>query len=364
MEAHDEPDSNQEKFTCAIVKYNSKPRFNLELIRNLMAMPDVDVNQLTTCTQRDATQSQTTLYRETPLAYAFEDGMYDVARVLLTNSNINPNIRVGEENATPLGVAIKRNDLEMIRLLLANPNIDVNSRNFNKLRTPLALAAYYHNLDAVRLLLDDPRVKVNAFDIDGNTPLLIACEREGFYDVPIEHHIVGRGNFMIPNRSKDVIKMLLLDPRTQVDKVNIMTLRTAESYIRADDEELKKLFKAALIRKNAKKNIETLKMLPVRPPGVFGPADPGGKTYQERRNEFDRTPERGVTSFLNARKAYDKQEDERAEWNRVLCKHPGCSIMGGKTRGTKRTRKTRGTKRTRKTRKTRRSRRNKKHTRK
>ncbi|KAF8982627.1 ankyrin repeat protein, partial [Cyathus striatus] len=87
----------------------------------------------------------------TALHYACAMGNLEVAKLLLTQDGINPNIKENQNGLTPLHLAVK-NHINIVRLLLLHPDINPNIFN-SKGETALHLAVKNSCEDMLTLLL-------------------------------------------------------------------------------------------------------------------------------------------------------------------------------------------------------------------
>ena len=126
-----------------------------DILKMLVQSGQVDVNQ------RDK-------YQATPLTIAAELGHLEVVRVLLTDTNLQPNLAVKEGSA--LHLSIMKNDLEMLKLLLTDTRFDVNLKNTQGF-TPLHICSIRWRPAAAKVLCALPSVDVNLPDNCGETAL-------------------------------------------------------------------------------------------------------------------------------------------------------------------------------------------------
>lgn len=114
------------------------------------------------------------LWKHTPLHEAAENGMTEVAEVLIRNrANVNARNINGK---TPLHGAVKWGNIDIVKLLIEN-RADVNARDKNG-STPLHWAAeIFGNIDIVKMLID-AGADVNAQDKIGRTPLHLTDKKD------------------------------------------------------------------------------------------------------------------------------------------------------------------------------------------
>jgi len=197
--------------------------------------------------------------RKTPLSIAVDLGCWDIARLLLTRKDVDPN---GRGSGEPLIAAVTKNDISMARLLLSNPltkidptamggkvplqialeneylemvlllivdeRINVNA-SFNTGWSPLHLAASKGNETIVRVLLSDPNICVSAQNYRGWTPLhqavdenlvaiariLLSDERSDVNAGPPYHRTAL--HLAVKNKNLTLVQLLLNDERTKVN---------------------------------------------------------------------------------------------------------------------------------------------------
>jgi len=110
----------------------------------------------------------------TPLIIASSAGHEEIVATLLRR-DANPNKR-NATGQTALHYAASRNRFNIAEMLISN-NAEVDVADFTTLATPLHRAASKGNLKIVRLLTDN-KCLLDSADIEGNTPLHLACEEE------------------------------------------------------------------------------------------------------------------------------------------------------------------------------------------
>ncbi|KAH0553285.1 hypothetical protein GP486_006582, partial [Trichoglossum hirsutum] len=104
------------------------------------------------------------------LLKSVKGGYVDVARLLLANPKVDPNIK-NKGGETPLLLAARDGYEAIVQLLLANSKVDPNSKDL-KDNTPLSVASCNGNEAVVELLLANPKTDPNPKNGDGKTPLL------------------------------------------------------------------------------------------------------------------------------------------------------------------------------------------------
>ncbi|GFF96244.1 hypothetical protein IFM53868_08439 [Aspergillus udagawae] len=143
----------------------------LKVVNLLLCQRDIDINVADT-------------QGMTPIWLATRYGRDEIACRLLAKPDLDVNavvtertVGVGREWSTSLHHAVQRGCLLIARLLLANDRLDPNITD-HLLRTPLHWAASNGNIKMVNLLLSRRDVLLNAEDIDGSTPLMLAVIRD------------------------------------------------------------------------------------------------------------------------------------------------------------------------------------------
>ncbi|KAH1912180.1 hypothetical protein KXV48_001544, partial [Aspergillus fumigatus] len=143
----------------------------LKVVSLLLCQRDIDINVADT-------------QGMTPIWLATRYRRDEIARRLLAIPDLDVNaaateriVGVGREMSTSLHHAVKRGCLWIARLLVANDQLDPNVTD-HLLRTPLHWAADKGNLEMVNLLLSRQDVMLNAEDIDKSTPLMRAVIRD------------------------------------------------------------------------------------------------------------------------------------------------------------------------------------------
>ncbi|KAF0702783.1 hypothetical protein AaE_015710 [Aphanomyces astaci] len=182
---------------------------HLELVRKLLAFPQVDVNY--------AVQPPDSTVLLTPLTVAASSGHVDVLEELLTRPSIRVN-PLDQTFASPLVQASYNGHVEVVNVLLHHPDLDPNQRNDYNNNALYAAVAHGHEAVALRLLavpgfqvhnlntahqnafmiascLDQasvvetilalPDVDVNVADVDGKTALLLAVAKAATNVLPL-----------------------------------------------------------------------------------------------------------------------------------------------------------------------------------
>jgi len=101
-------------------------------------------------------------------------GTPDIARLLLADSRIDPNLCT-EEKESPLFVACNENNPEVAKVLLSDPRVDVNASEEPLFQTQ----TYRQDLEVLKILMDDGRADPNAVTKNDDTPLIISACLDG-----------------------------------------------------------------------------------------------------------------------------------------------------------------------------------------
>lgn len=134
---------------------------NKPVVRLLTTRDDVDVN--------------IKARHWTPLSWAAEYGYEDLAKQLLADSRVEPNLR-DKSGKTPLSRAAAGGKKQVLQLLLASSHVDPNVDDLCR-QTPLCHSAIFGQVEAAKLLLTNNLVNSNLIDNYGKTPLFYAAER-------------------------------------------------------------------------------------------------------------------------------------------------------------------------------------------
>lgn len=120
---------------------------------------------------------------ETPLFKAAQSGQLPVVQFLVEHTDAEID-QVDDDNQTPMSIACRNNHFAIVKFLVeAGAQIDsVDDTG----RTPFYYATGNRSLEIPQFLHQTGRVDPNAPDIDGNTPLLHACE---YYNANIDQHV-------------------------------------------------------------------------------------------------------------------------------------------------------------------------------
>lgn len=110
----------------------------------------------------------------TSLMIAASAGDENIVKVLIKrNADINKTDHAGQ---TALHYAVKDNRVKITEILLLN-NADVNAMDFTSQTTPLFCAASKGHLAIARSLIEE-ECKLDCQNLNGDTPLHIACREE------------------------------------------------------------------------------------------------------------------------------------------------------------------------------------------
>lgn len=144
-------------------------RGNLEIAKMLIAA-GADVN----------VQIPGGLYKgQTALHIATRVNKIDVVQELVNAPKINLNIQ-DSSGETPLMIASEKGNKEVTQMLInagANPNIQKPSGLY-KGQTALHIASRINRIEIVELLVKAPNINLNIQDDTGETPLMIAAEKD------------------------------------------------------------------------------------------------------------------------------------------------------------------------------------------
>ena len=230
----------------------------------------------------------------TPLVIAYQNGHFDVVGLLLTHSDIDVNQSRPTDGATLLLLASHEGCAETVQLLLKSPKIDVNGA------TPLLIACQNRHLDVVRLLLTHSDIDVNqSRPADGATPLFLASQ-EGCaetvqlllespkIDVNVMSKSVGssldkKGSTPLlaacQNGHAQVVALLLARDDTDVNKVKDYTLSSP----------------VYMASKNG--HLEVVRLL------LISPKTDATRRNKYGRNAFDIAKEKGHSEILKLLKS-------------------------------------------------------------
>jgi ankyrin repeat protein len=146
-------------------------RGHLNVVRALLAVPNILVNQTTNQTN-------------SALIWATKNRHIEIVRALLAAPGINVNHanRMGE---TALYWAAENGNNAALLALLAVPGIDVNKRGGQMGDTALMLAAQNGNTEAVTALLAAPGMNINTTTYGGETAIVVAFENAQMHIVTL-----------------------------------------------------------------------------------------------------------------------------------------------------------------------------------
>ena len=134
----------------------------------------------------------------TPLDLAADNGHEEVVKILLGNTQVNPD-KPNNDGRTPLFSAAQNGHEGVVELLLGRKEVNPDYRD-NDGNPPLLLAAWYGHEGVVKILLGRKDVNPDSRDIDGKTPLLLAAwyGHEGVVKI-----LLGRKEVNPDNRDND-----------------------------------------------------------------------------------------------------------------------------------------------------------------
>ena len=136
---------------------------------------------------------------------AAKKGMISMLTVMI-DKNFDINVQTRREGQTALIASIKEDQTDTA-IFLIDSKADVTLRGMGLARTALHIAVIHNNLPVVTTLLGAERINVNAKDKDGNTPLMLACEK-GFEDIALL--LIGHKSIDINTQNKDGHTALIL----------------------------------------------------------------------------------------------------------------------------------------------------------
>ena len=113
---------------------------------------------------------------ETTLIFAVNTKRIGIVKLLLEHPAIEVNSK-DSKGLTALHFAVISKNIEAVRLLLDHQQVDVNCQDEKNGSTPLHIAAFDNNVAAIKMLLTKPGIDINIKDIDGNTPAMLAEEK-------------------------------------------------------------------------------------------------------------------------------------------------------------------------------------------
>lgn len=259
---------------------------NLEMVKFLLESPDIDFNK--GCIFR----SRTPLYYLTSKCiHSKGDALtrnFQVFKILTADIRID--INAGDPFVTPLHLTVKANKFKMTQALLKREDLEVNKVN-HKGRTALLLAVNTKNFKLAEILLKHPDIDINKADNEGTTVLMSAVRKNCFSLVQFLfnrsdllanqkdkqgrnafYHAVRKRNskmvaflltlsgmeineadregtpflYAIKHRHYSIFKILLADPRIDINKPNNEGETPLSAAIANKDEYCKELIEARL----------------------------------------------------------------------------------------------------------------------
>eukprot|EP00118_Oscarella_pearsei_P019911 m.214261 g.214261 ORF g.214261 m.214261 type:complete len:859 (+) comp39807_c1_seq7:2007-4583(+) len=143
------------------------PRQVPEMTTLIEAVKERSLTKVCSLLESGANVNESDLSGRTPLYFAAQRGLNDIARVLVDyGARVSPQTNWG---STPLHVAADKGFDSILRLLTSIPGTSTNMQNKNG-DSALHLAAYRGKLDAVRVLLD-AGADVGLKNSEGRTPI-------------------------------------------------------------------------------------------------------------------------------------------------------------------------------------------------
>ncbi|PUU73435.1 ankyrin repeat-containing domain protein, partial [Tuber borchii] len=158
----------------------------LEVLRVLLADPEIDVNCMTSygypplvLAVTNQQEGAVRMLLEDPrvagimggsrkegaIHLAAAEGNVNIVKMLLNDPRYK-NFRGLDNNGSPLlHASAKRGHSKVVKILLEHGRVDINQKDIWG-STPFGLAFFYRNADVITLLLKDPRVEVRAHDSD------------------------------------------------------------------------------------------------------------------------------------------------------------------------------------------------------
>jgi len=137
---------------------------NIEEVRRLLQNEQINTNW-----QNDSYSLRTALF------IVCEYGYIEIVKLLLNDKRVDVN-RADNYGWTPFHLACRNGHIEVVKLLLNNHRrVDINKAINDAGWTPFYSACYYGYTEIVKLLLNDQRVDINKAELNGRTPLEIAC---------------------------------------------------------------------------------------------------------------------------------------------------------------------------------------------
>ena len=105
----------------------------------------------------------------------------DLEKVIAcTTLEVDINCKIGDCGYSGLHCAAIGNSVEVLEFLLTQPNIDINIKDDETLSTPLITACDVGHGDIVKRLCLDPHIDLNHRNRDGNTAAKVALSKRNF----------------------------------------------------------------------------------------------------------------------------------------------------------------------------------------
>lgn len=151
------------------------------------------------------------------LVLAARRGMISILTVMI-DKGFDINVQSRREGHTALIAAIKEEQTDCA-IFLIDAKADVTLRGTGLARTALHIAVIHNNLPVVAALLESDRINVNVKDKDGNSPLMLACEK-GFEDIALL--LISHKSIDVNAQNKDGHTALILSSVKVGGKIKIV----------------------------------------------------------------------------------------------------------------------------------------------
>jgi ankyrin repeat protein len=177
------------------------------------------------------------------LTFALNNGLHDMAKVLLRDPNTNPNFTMGsmgQPPMVPLSFVIRQELNDIFDMLLAHPKINVNDVGNAGNYTPLGLCIELMHIEMARKLVAHPGIDVNLESNMGSSPINMAIAMTSpnmshqFLKLLLTHPDAGVNTLAWVNDFRDgytplqlavqlddpgSVKILIADPRINVNEI-------------------------------------------------------------------------------------------------------------------------------------------------
>jgi len=158
----------------------------IDVVRYLLAQPDIDVNKCDT-------DGNSPLYLA--IWYLRSEGEATIVKLLLESTDIDLKKPVTADGLSPLHYAFTLNNPAVFQALVSDPRVDVNAGLYGA--SPLHRAVRFKQ-EFVPILLSSPKIEVNAKSHNGQTPLMDA----------------------VADLNCSCLELLLADPRVDINLLN------------------------------------------------------------------------------------------------------------------------------------------------